>query len=295
MSPVVFALPENESLADRVAAALSASRGELETRHFPDGESYVRLVSNLAQRDVLFVCTMDHPDLKFLPLIYAGRTARELGAKRVGLIVPYLAYMRQDKRFRPGEAVTSRIFAELLSSTYDWLVTVDPHLHRFAAMSEIYKSTVEVCHAAQDVARWIKSEVDHPLIIGPDSESQQWVSAVAATADAPYVTLSKTRLGDRQVQISFPDLGVWQGRTPVLVDDIISTGRTMVEATKALLGRGFPPAVIVAVHGLFAGDAHPQLLAAGAARIVTTNTVPHRTNTIDVSGLLTAATQRLIS
>lgn len=295
MSLTVFALPDNESIAEPLIAGLAAARGGIETRHFPDGESYVRLMTHVVQRDVVFVCTLDRPDAKLPPLVFAGATAKELGAKRVGLITPYLAYMRQDKRFHPGEALTSRIFARLLSSTFDWLVTIDPHLHRFADMSELYASPVVVCHAAQEVARWIKSTIARPLIIGPDSESQQWVSAVAATADAPYVTLSKNRLGDRQVRIAFPNLDAWQGRTPVLVDDIISSGRTMVEATKTLVGLGFPPPVIVAVHGIFADDAHADLLAAGAARIVTTNTVPHATNAIDISGLLTAAIRKFIS
>lgn len=295
MSPTVFALPGNESTTEQLIADLAAARGGIETRHFPDGESYVRLMTDVVQRDVVFVCTLDRPDAKLLPLLFAGTTAKELGAKRVGLVVPYLAYMRQDKRFHPGEALTSRIFARLVSSTFDWLVTVDPHLHRFADMSELYSSPVEVCHAAKEVARWIKSTIANPIIIGPDAESQQWVSAVAATVDAPYVTLAKRRLADRQVQITFPNLDAWQGRTPVLIDDIVSSGRTMVEATKTLVGLGFLPPVIVAVHGIFADDANTDLLAAGTARIVTTNSVPHATNAIDISGLLTAATRKFIS
>jgi ribose-phosphate pyrophosphokinase len=249
----------------------------------------------VAQRDVVIVCTLDHPDAKLLPLLFAGATAKELGAKRVGLIAPYIAYMRQDKRFHPGEALTSRIFASLLSSTFDWIVTVDPHLHRFATMSELYASPVEVCHAATEIARWIKSAIANPIIIGPDSESQQWVSAVAAAVDAPYVTLSKRRLGDRAVQINFPSLDAWRGRTPVLVDDIISSGRTMVEATKTLAELGFPPPIVVAVHGIFADKADAELLAAGAAHIVTTTVVPHTTNAIDISGLLATAARKFIS
>jgi ribose-phosphate pyrophosphokinase len=295
VSPIIFALPGNERISEQLIDNLAATPGKLETRHFPDGESYVRLMTDVAQRDVIFVCTLDHPDAKLLPLLFGGATAKELGAKRVGLIAPYLAYMRQDKRFHPGEAVTSRIFASALSSTFDWLVTVDPHLHRFAGMAELYSCPVEVCHAAPNVARWIASEVASPIIIGPDSESRQWVSAVAALVDAPYVTLSKRRMGDRQVQIDFPNLEIWKGRTPVLVDDLISSGQTMVVATKTLVKRGFPPPVIVAVHGIFADDAYADLRAAGAGRIVTTNSVPQAANAIDIGGLLASAAGKFIS
>ena len=167
-----------------------------------------------------------------LPLLFAAATARELGASRVGLVAPYLAYMRQDRRFKPGEAVTSRQVARLLSDAFDWLVTVDPHLHRYSSLADIYSIPTHVVHAAPLIAEWIKANVTNPLIIGPDSESEQWVAAVASDVGAPYSVLEKVRHGDRDVEIRLKDLEQWKGRTPVLVDDIISTGRTMIEAVR---------------------------------------------------------------
>lgn len=289
MTPILLIpMPGNERLAGELAAQLDCETGELNTRRFPDGETYLRFATDLDKRSVAIVCTLAHPDEKILPLIFAAATARELGVSKVGLVAPYLAYMRQDRRFNPGEAVTSRQVAHLISEAFDWMVTVDPHLHRYGDLSEIYSIPTRVVHAAPLISRWIKANIARPLIIGPDSESEQWVAAVASDAAAPYCVLEKVRHGDRDVQITLRNLDAWQGRTAVLVDDIISSGRTMIEAVRLLEARGWSPAVCIAVHGLF-GDDSDVILSHLGARVVTTNTLPHATNAIDVASLLANA------
>lgn len=279
---VVFALPGNETLAAALAAPLDAAVGELATRRFPDGETYVRFITPVSGRRVVLACSLHHPDDKALPLLFAAATARELGATAVGLVAPYLGYMRQDKRFNDGEAVTSALFARLLSHHIDWLVTVDPHLHRWNSLAEIYSVPGTAIPAAPLLAEWIRDNVEQPVLIGPDAESEQWVSAVARIAGAPHVILEKVRRGDREVSVSIPDAGALRGRTPVLVDDIISTGRTMVAAVRHVVAQGLKPPVCIGVHAVFAGDADAALLAAGAGRVVTTNTIPHPSNGINV-------------
>jgi ribose-phosphate pyrophosphokinase len=229
------------------------------------------------------------PDSKIPALLFAASTARELGAARVGLVAPYLAYMRQDKRFTEGESVTSLHFAKLISRYVDWLVTVDPHLHRRTSLDDIYSVPSIVVHAAPLLAQWIRANVDSPVLIGPDSESEQWVSEVAREANAPWLVLEKIRRGDRDVSVSIPDPGALRDRTPVLVDDIISTARTMMAAAHHLAGRGLAPPVCVGVHAVFAGTAYADLAAAGVARVVTCNTIAHESNAIDVSGPLAEA------
>jgi ribose-phosphate pyrophosphokinase len=238
---------------------------------------------------VVLLCTLDRPDDKFLPLLFAAAAARDLGAKRVGLVVPYLAYMRQDRRFNEGEAVTSSYFARILSAGIDWLVTVDPHLHRRTSLDEIYSVPARVVHAAPLISAWIRQNVERPLLIGPDSESAQWVAAVARDADAAHLVLNKVRHGDRDVEVSVPDVAKWRDHTPVLIDDIVSTGRTMIEAIGHLKREGTRPPVCVAVHGIFADDAYQNLITAGAARVVTTTSVPHVSNAIDIAALLAHA------
>ncbi|TFW05393.1 ribose-phosphate pyrophosphokinase [Oxalobacteraceae bacterium OM1] len=282
MKPLLFALPGSGPLGAQLARTFDCDIGDLEVHRFPDGESYVRLHAGAAGRDVVFAAQLDRPDDKLLGLYFAAATAQELGARRVGLVLPYLPYMRQDARFKPGEAITSVHFARLLSGCCDWMVTVDPHLHRHHSLSEIYAIRTSVIHAAPDMARWIGANVAAPFIVGPDAESEQWVRHVAALAGCPYTVFEKVRRGDRDVEVSLRESSDWQDRTPVLVDDIVSTARTMVEAAKRVIELGLPPPVCVGVHALFAGDAYDALRAAGVERIVTCNTVPHDSNAIDV-------------
>jgi ribose-phosphate pyrophosphokinase len=289
MRPLIFSLPGNETLAASLARGLDAEPGAVEIRRFPDGESYVRILSQVSGRECLLVVTLDRPDEKVLPLLFLASTARELGAVRLTLIAPYLAYMRQDRRFQPGESVTSACFSRFLSGWIDRLVTVDPHLHRRSSLEEIYTVPCTTLHAAPLISRWIREEVEAPLIVGPDVESEQWVSEVASEAGSPWVVLKKERLGDRDVRISVPDLDRWLDRTPVLVDDIISTARTMIETVGHLVRAGLKAPVCVGVHAILAGSAYADLRAAGAGRIVTCNTIPHESNGIDVCPLLARA------
>jgi ribose-phosphate pyrophosphokinase len=291
--PVLFDLAGHGALAHGLATALGTEPGRIEQRRFPDGESYVRIDSPVAGRAVMLLAGLDRPDDKVLPLLFAAATARDLGAREVGLIAPYLAYMRQDARFRAGEGITSIYFARALSSAVDWLVTVDPHLHRRKSLSEIYSVPAVAMHAAPLLAEWIGGAVERPLLIGPDAESSQWVEAVARGAGAPSIVLEKQRRGDRAVDIAVPDIERWRDHTPVLVDDIVSTGRTMIETVRHLKRAGLRPPVCVAVHGVFAGDAYEALRAAGAARVITANTIHHDSNAIDVAPLIAEGVRTL--
>jgi ribose-phosphate pyrophosphokinase len=288
-APLVVALPGNENLAGSLAKGLDGDVASTEFRKFPDGESYVRLDTPTGGRSVVFVCTLDRPDEKVLPLLFAAATAREMGASKVGLVAPYLCYLRQDKRFKPGEAVTSALFARILSSAFDWLVTIDPHLHRVSTLDEIYTTRTQTIHAAPLIAGWIARHVPRALLIGPDAESEQWVAEIARSSGAPYVVLEKVRYDDRKVDITIPDLRRWRDRTPVLVDDIISSAQTMAKTLFHLQRLEAKPAVCIGVHAVFSPGAFETLQTASPAQIVTTNTILHPTNAIDVSELLTNA------
>lgn len=294
MKPLLISFPGSLPLAASLAAALPADTGVASLHRFPDGESRVRVGLPVSKRQVIVLADLLDPDRRFLPLHFLARTLREEGAAAIGLIAPYLPYLRQDHRFEPGEAESARLFAELLSRDFDWLATVDPHLHRIRNPEEVFAIPVAVTHAAPLMADWIKTQVAAPLIVGPDDESVQWVEAVAKRAGAPFVVLSKTRHGDHAVEIELLPEATPRDRTPVLVDDVISTGRTLIAAAARLREAGCPPPVCVAVHGVFAGDALAALAATGITQVATCNTIAHPTNVMDVSGLLAAAIAPLI-
>jgi len=284
-APLLFAMPGNEEIAGELAVKTGAACVTIETRRFPDGESYVRIASPVADSAVALVATLAAPDMKFLPLVFAAKTLCELGATKVGLIAPYLAYMRQDKRFHDGEAVTGKQFAALLSESFDWLVTVDPHLHRVKSLSEIYAIPTSVAAAAPDLARWIAANVEKPFLVGPDVESRQWVEQVAGLSRAPFAVLTKARLGDRKVELRADGFYLPSGHTPVILDDIVSSGETMLQAVRLLRAQTRVLPVCVAVHGLFSNLSDAEI-EAECERLVCTNTVPNRHGVIDIAPTL---------
>lgn len=294
MIPLVFGLAESRTIAEALCERIGGEMGEFEHRRFPDGESYVRVDSPVSARPVIICSTLHEPDAKLLPIRFLAGACREMEAPSVGLVAPYLAYMRQDKQFRRGEAVTSRLFAALLSPAFDWIVTVDPHLHRIHDLNDVYTIPAKAVRAAPAISEWIRRNVKQPLLIGPDEESEQWVSEIARSAGAPWIVLKKTRKGDRDVSVSVPDVARWLNHTPVLADDIISTARTMIQTLAHLKTAGMPPAVCIGVHAVFAGDAFSELKAAGPAEIVTCNTIPHETNGIDVTAVIAEAVRGLL-
>lgn len=268
--------------------------GNIETRQFPDGETYLRVATAVAGADCVVVASLANPNDKFLPLSFLLGTLRELGARSVGLVAPYLCYMRQDKRFHEGEALTSRLFAQLLSQHMDWLVTVDPHLHRYHALREIYTVPNRKIEGAHALADWLKGQ-SALLLVGPDAESEQWVAEVASTSGHPYVIGEKHRFGDRQVEIHLPDISPYRDRTAVVIDDVISSGQTILKCLQALQEGGIDKVNCAAVHGIFADGVDDTLMRAGLGELATCNTIPHKTNRIDVAPLLAPAIQSLLT
>lgn len=292
--PLLVAFPGCPALAQSLRSGLMAAAGRVDWRHFPDGESLVALDGACVGRDVIVVATLRNPDSLALPLLFAARTARELGARSVGLVAPYLGYMRQDARFHAGESVSSSHFADFLSWTFDWLVTVDPHLHRHRDLVGLFQIPVEAVSCVPLAADWIRARVAEPVLIGPDDESVQWLEPLAKHLGARVVVFAKERRGDRDVRVSAPDAPDLEGCTPVLFDDIVSTGNTMIQTIVRLRDAGACAPICVAVHGLFVDDAELWIRAAGAAAIATANTIEHPTNAIDVApALLEAIARRL--
>lgn len=290
---LVLALPGGAALATALARSLRCTWSELALHRFPDGETGTRIDADVQGCCVVLAGSLNQPDTKTLPLVFAADAARELGAAQVGLVAPYLAYMRQDKRFHPGEAITSRSYARLLSASLDFMVTVDPHLHRVHSLAEIYSMRTAVVPAAPLMAGWLRSHIQSPWLIGPDAESAQWVSEVARLADAPWSVLRKTRRGDHEVSVRLAARERWPDRVPVLIDDIISTGETMLAAARLLAKSGLAAPLCVGVHALFDEQVERRLLEGGFSRVLTCDTIPNPTNAIRMAPVLARAVRQV--
>lgn len=289
MTPgLVLAFDDEQQGAAALAAALDLPWALVERHRFPDGESRLRLPPVLPA-ELLVLRGLQQPNHKLVELLIALPAARALGARRILLVAPYLAYMRQDMAFTPGEAVSQRHVAALLAGQVDGLVTVDPHLHRIASLDEVMPGCRSLAlSAAPLLGAWVAQQVPGALLLGPDEEAGQWVAAAGRAHGLDHAVCRKQRLGDRSVQVQLPDLPL-AGRAVVLMDDVASTGRTLVEATAAALAAGAASVDVAVTHALFVGDALQQLRAAGVRHVWSSDAVPHPTAVVPISGLIAGA------
>jgi ribose-phosphate pyrophosphokinase len=289
---LVLAFDDEAPLAQALAAALGWHGGRIDRHRFPDGETRLRLPPRLPPRVVL-LRGLQQPNEKLAELLLAAAGARELGATSLTLVSPYLAYMRQDMAFTPGEVVSQRHLGRLLAAHFDAVVTVDPHLHRVATMDEVVPGRRGVAlTAAPLLGAWIARQLPGALLLGPDEEAAQWVRAAAQPHGLDHAVCRKQRHGDRDVDVALPDVPV-AGRAVVLFDDVASTGRTLVTAARGVLAGGAASVDVAVTHGLFVDDAVDQIHAAGVRHVWSTDCVPHASNVVSVVPLLAQSLREL--
>jgi len=276
-------------LGTRIAVAADCSLLPLEQRRFPDGERYLRLREDPRGEQVWIVADLMPPDEALMGVLLLAATLREQGAAQVGLVAPYLPYMRQDMAFHPGECVSARHMARLLGASVDALVTVDAHLHRIGSLDEVFDIPARNLSAASLLADAVGANIARPLLVGPDAESAQWVSAAAERIGCPWTVLEKVRSGDRSVRVSGTFRPEWQAFEPVLLDDVLSTGSTLVEACALLKTEGMRAPRVAVVHAIFAGDAEERLRAAGVTGVMSCDSLPHPSNRVGLAALIAAA------
>ena len=279
---------EDEASATRIAQAANMAMARIERHRFPDGELKLRLPPQLPPHVVL-LRTLDHPNEKLVELLLVARTARQLGATHLTLVAPYLAYMRQDIAFNPGEVVSQRVVGAFLADLFDAVVTVDPHLHRVATLEEaVPVPRAVVLSGAPLLADWIATRVEKPLLVGPDEESAQWIAQAAAQHQFDFAVCRKVRHGDRHVEVALPTVDV-KGRNVVLLDDVASSGHTLAEATRLLLAAGASRVDVAVTHALFADEALQLVRTAGVSEVWSTDCIAHSTNTVSMASAIAAA------
>ena len=276
----------------RLAVAAGLVPQQIQRHRFPDGEIRLTLPAHLPPR-VVMLRSLHHPNDKLTELLLAAPTARELGARHLSLVAPYLAYMRQDTAFAPGQAVSQRIVGHWLASLFDAVITVDPHLHRVATLAEAVPARqVTSLSAAPLLGEWIAQHRPGAFLLGPDSESAQWVRQAAAAHGLPHAVCNKVRHGDRAVRITLPACDL-RGQAVVLLDDVASSGHTLATAAALALAAGAASVDVAVTHALLAGDALQRIHYAGVGEFWSTDSVVHPSNVVALASLLAKALRPL--
>ena len=282
--------------AMRLAARLGVPAHELAVHRFPDGELRVT-VGPAATTTILYV-PLDQPNDKLLAILFAAEALRREGARRLVLAAPYLCYMRQDAAFHQGEAISQKVIGRLIAATVDRVLTVDAHLHRTKTIAEVFPNIeADNLSAMPAIADYLHADGFAPdtIVIGPDAESEPWVADLAGRLGLAHLVARKTRRSDRSVEIAFPDAKLLAGRPALLVDDIVSSGATLITCAKALTAAGATAIDAVITHALFAPELAHDFLRAGIRSIRSTNSVPHPTNAIALDALFADALRREVA
>jgi ribose-phosphate pyrophosphokinase len=279
---------EDTEIAVRAATAAGLNACAIERHRFPDGELRLRLPGALPSRVVLWR-TLNDPNEKLVELLLVAQTARSLGAQHLTLVAPYLAYMRQDIAFNPGEVVSQRVVGKFLAGLFDAVITVDPHLHRVSTLQEaVPVADAVVLSGAPVLADLVHQRRPNAVLMGPDEESLQWVAQAAARHGWDHAVCLKQRHGDRAVSIELPAMPV-KGRAVVLMDDVASSGHTLAEAARLLRAAGAASVDVAVTHALFAQGALALVKEAGVGEVWSTDCIAHESNAVSMVPALAQA------
>lgn len=284
---IILGFPESIAAARRLGDALDVPCEAISVHHFPDRESLVRIPASA--ETVILYQSLDDPDAKLVQLILAAAAARDAGARRIVLVAPYLGYMRQDKAFHPGEAISQRVIGNLLARYFDALLTVDPHLHRIAALSEVVPGIPAISVSAAPLLTEIIDSRQRPVIVAPDGEAKQWAEGIARPLSLDLLTGSKQRHGDRRVTLTIERIDLVCDRPVILVDDLISSGTTLNQAASLLQSGKAMSVEAVATHCLASARDLEHLAASGIRQIFSSDSVDGPTSRVSLAPLLANA------
>ncbi|MBW3018391.1 ribose-phosphate diphosphokinase [Candidatus Woesearchaeota archaeon] len=295
---IIVGCSNSTNIAKRIARILGKTYSELSVQKFPDGELNIRFTEKLKAKDIVLVQSfynnkktkMSIND-QLMEVFFAARTAKHLGAKSVTLASPYFPYFRQDKEFHPGECLSIKVVAHMMNECLNKILVVDPHLHRLKTMYDVFTIRSKTLTANDLIADYIKKHDGNAIIIGPDWESYRWAEKTAHKIGCESAILQKTRYGAREVKVRLNKKMDLKNKHIFLVDDIISTGHTILETIKDLKKLGGKRFTAIGIHGLLVEGALQKLRKAGAT-VITTNTIVGATNKIDIAHLIADALEK---
>ena len=286
----VVAGSASKDLGKRIARRLKAPYVEAKTRVFPDGESKITF-GRIPKNSIVLVVQSTYPpvDTNLLQALSIISQVRKVSSK-IYAIIPYMGYARQDRQFLSGEVVTMSIIARMIQAAgAKKVVTVD--IHSKTALNH-FKIPKENVSAIPELAKYFKKmKLKNALVVSPDMGGSLRAKKFAGLLNIDFIALKKSRnrnTGKVQIHSSKADV---RGKDLILVDDIISTGDSIIKAAQFLKRQKCKRLFVACTHGLFVEDAEKKIKKAGVSQIISTNTIPRSTSKVDVSGVIVESIQ----
>ncbi len=285
----VIAGNSSEEIAKKLSKKLNGNLIKTEIRIFPDGESKITLKGKISKDKIIVVQSIFPPvDSNLFQALSLISKAREYSSEVV-IVVPYLGYARQDREFLPGEIVSMKVLGQLFKGVgASKIIVVDIHSKIGLKLFRIKSENVT---AIPDLVGYFKKlNLKNPLVISPDQGGKQRAKEFADEYKSEFLALKKQR--DRKtgkVQIKTENLDEVQGRDLVIVDDMISTGGSIIKATEFLKKQKCKRVFVACTHALLIDNAEKKIRKAGVAKIISTNTIPGKTSIVDVSNTIAKA------
>ncbi len=279
----------SQELGKKIAAKLKAKYVKSDLRVFPDGESKITLISKPKKGTIIVVQSTYPPvDSNLIQALSLVSKARQFSSQ-VYAVIPYIGYTRQDREFLPGEIVTMSVVATLFKAAgATRIVVVD--IHSKIALKH-FRIAVKNVTAVPELAQYFKKlKLRKPLVVSPDLGGKSRAKQFAKLLNTKFIALQKLR--DRKtgkITIKSPNLKKVKGRDLILIDDMISTGKSIVKATEFLKKQNCRRVYVACTHALLVGDAEKKIRKAGVSKLVSTNTIPGKTSLVDVSAAIAKA------
>lgn len=279
----------SQKLAAKIAKELECPLIPIETRKFPDGERYIRIKGKLDDEAIVVQSTGYPQDENLIELFFILKTLKSMGIKKIKVAIPYFGYGRQERRFKSGEAVSAVIISELLEvSGAGEIFCINLHEENIA---KFFKIPVHNLSAMPLIANYIKETVDNPVIVAPDKGALGFAGEIAQILDCEYDYLEKIRVSPDRVETKPKNIDV-KGKEAIIIDDIISTGGTIVNAAVILRELGASRVIVSCVHGVLVEDALLKIFSAGVDDVVSTDTISSDVSIISVAPLIADAIKK---
>ena len=273
----------SRELAKELAQLLKAPFIQAASTRFPDGECYIRIDSGALNDDVVIVQNT-YPDSNIIEMFLLQDAVRKMGAKSITLVIPYFGYARQDRVFKPGEPESAKVMAQHLSLNCDRVITVDIHKE---AVLDHFDCPHRDLKAAAAIAEYFKGKgID--LVLSPDIGAAGRAKDVGDRMGVPHDHLEKVRLSGSDVRIS-PATMDCKGKSVLIVDDMISTGGTIIAARQALMEAGAKSVSVACTHGVFVNNALERLTGSALDAVLCCNTLENMVSHISVAPTIAKA------